>query len=590
MNSIPHPPRARMSPPPPMPTIFPEGQEETAGDQVRGFFYDARRAITSGDYLLRKWLPILGPDLFTLIKVLRSMCYFSRETGELRDQCWPTYETLAAKCGVKRATIGRWLKRDTSGQFVWLQKGEDGKKRLVWSPLNLFLQVQRRRRYCAKHQHRVQTSNLYLVALDDPLTPEDEEELERREAEIALLQARAQSHTHTFGDPRPDVMRGDTEAQNETQNAGAKRASECRLKMSRNIVPGRDALNNDFDRSMGERLLVSEEKQGATEALSRPREATQEEGQEELPPATRHTNQAGSRGRPRRSIQDSKGTRMNSMSTREQVLAEATQIAGSMVAVLLEDLGASNPAGGTQTILEALVEAGAPLEQMGALASLGLNRLRQQLALGNPIENQAGYYIAIMRDLALEALVKRWDTAQIEQEDAAKFEQALRSVSARVAKTQEEAATDSILTKEESSSVDEVAEADHSDPISVADRYLPDGVALLEEAELATLSDYLPDPSTGQPRTLSMLWGFVREAMRPCLNLPRRQHLDALIPKWDATRPRTLLLLSKTIYTARFVEQALRVEFEQQIDKLLAHYFDEVQVAYAPASNMHDDS
>ncbi len=583
MHSIPHSKQTAVPHHPPIPVDAISPPDEAAGDQVRGFFYDARRALTAGDYLLRKWLPILGPDLFTLIKVLRSMCYFNRETGELRDQCWPTYETLAAKCGVTRATIGRWLKRDASGQFVWLQKGEDGKKRLVWSPLNLFLQVQRRRRYCAKHQHRVQTSNLYLVALDDPLTPEDEEELKRREAESALLQARAQSHTATSGDPQPDAMSGATEAQNETQSADSKRASERRLKMSREVVPGRDALNDNFDRTKGERLLASEEKQGTTEALPRPREVTQEERQEELSPATRHINQAESRERPRRSIRNSKMAKMNSMSAREQALAEATQIAGSMVAALLEDLGASNPAGGTQTILEALVEAGTPLERMGALASLGLNRLRQQLALGNPIENQAGYYIAIMRDLVLEALVKRWDTAQIEQEDAAKFGQALRSVSARVAKTQEEEATESILAKEASSSVDEVAEADHVDPISGADLYLPDGVALLEEAELATLSDYLPDPSTGQPRTLSMLWGFVREALRPCLNLSRRQHLDALIPKWDPTRPRTLFLLSNTTYTARFIEQVLRPELQQQIGKLLLHYFDEMQVAYAPA-------
>jgi hypothetical protein len=274
------------------------------------------------------------------------------------------------------------------------------------------------------------------------------------------------------------------------------------------------------------------------------------------------------------------------LNAREQALAEAMQIAGGMIARLLqEELGAFNPAGGMQTILEALVEAGAPLERMADLAALGLKRLHQQLALGNPIENQAGYYIAIMRDLALEALVKRWDTAQMEQGDAAKFEQALRSAAARAgheAQAQEEEATESIQMKEEAPSVDEVAEVDHAAPIPVADLYLPEGVVLLEEAELAALHDHMPDPQTGQPRSLRMLWGFVCEALRPDLNLARRQHLDALIPKWDANRPRTLLLLSNTTYTARFVEQALRTELERQIEKLLAHYFDEFQIAYAP--------
>jgi|GEM_PF-6672593 len=55
--------------------------------------------------------------VFTLINVLRSMCYFNRATGDLCEQCWPTYETLAAKCDVTRATIGRWLKCGASGQL-----------------------------------------------------------------------------------------------------------------------------------------------------------------------------------------------------------------------------------------------------------------------------------------------------------------------------------------------------------------------------------------------------------------------------------------------------------------------------------------
>lgn len=586
MHSIPHSRQATAPQHPPTPVDTISGPDEAAGDQVRGFFYDARRALTAGDYLLRKWLPILGPDLFTLIKVLRSMCYFNRETGELRDQCWPTYETLAAKCGVTRATIGRWLKRDTSGQFVWSQKGDDGKHQMVWSPLNLFLQVQRRRRYCAKHQHRVQTSNLYLVALDDPLTPEDEEVLQQQETEWAAVQQRTPAYTAHSQDAPQVAVRGGVASQNETQSVGAKRAAERRRTMSLKVVPERDTLKKDLDRTRRERPLAKEEMQDAEEALPPQPESTQEVWQGMPSLANRLIRPAERDAGPRHSVQYDKRVKKNTLNARGQALAEAMQMAGGVIARLLQEgLGASNPAGGTQTILEALVEAGTPLERMVDLAALGVARLRQQLALGNPIENQAGYYIAIMRDLALEALMKRWDTAQMEQEDAVKFEQALRRTAhaGHEATTPEEEATESIL-KEETLSVDEGAEAGYAAPIPVVDLYLPDGVALLKEVELAALLDHVPDPQTSQPRTLRMLWGFVREALRPLLNLARRQHLDALTPKWDATRPRTLLLLSSTTYTARFVEQALRVELERQIEKLLAHYFDEFQIAYVPVS------
>ena len=66
------------------------------------------------------------------------------------------------------------------------------------------------------------------------------------------------------------------------------------------------------------------------------------------------------------------------------------------------------------------------------------------------------------------------------------------------------------------------------------------------------------------------------------MNIARRTQLKALVPKWDATRPRTLLLLCKTTYGARAVELNLRREIEPQLGRLLSHFFDEMQVVYAP--------
>ena len=70
--------------------------------------------------------------------------------------------------------------------------------------------------------------------------------------------------------------------------------------------------------------------------------------------------------------------------------------------------------------------------------------------------------------------------------------------------------------------------------------------------------------------------------MRDRLNFARKTQLEALTPKWDMTRPRTLLVLCDTIYAAKVAELHLRREIEPQIGKLPSDFFDEIQVVYAP--------
>jgi hypothetical protein len=79
-----------------------------------------------------------------------------------------------------------------------------------------------------------------------------------------------------------------------------------------------------------------------------------------------------------------------------------------------------------------------------------------------------------------------------------------------------------------------------------------------------------------------MLWGFVREELRGHLNTARRSQLEALTPRWDATRPRTLLLLSGSTWGAQATHLNLRRDIEAQIGKLLPDFFDKMQVVYAP--------
>ncbi len=112
--------------------------------------------------------------------------------------------------------------------------------------------------------------------------------------------------------------------------------------------------------------------------------------------------------------------------------------------------------------------------------------------------------------------------------------------------------------------------------------FLPEGVEVVEAAVVATWRDHLPGPQNGQLRAVSMLWGFVRDAISDHLTIARRSQLDTLTPKWDAIRPRTLLLLCETTWAARAAELTLRREIEPQLGKLLSDLFDEMQVVYAP--------
>lgn len=78
----------------------------------------ADRLVDQGDfilvswYFLKNWLPILGADAAMFILILRNLCYFNDETGEIRDEVWINggYEGIAARLGIKNPrVIANWL-------------------------------------------------------------------------------------------------------------------------------------------------------------------------------------------------------------------------------------------------------------------------------------------------------------------------------------------------------------------------------------------------------------------------------------------------------------------------------------------------
>ena len=84
------------------------------------------RLVTQGDfilvtwYFLKHWLPVLGADAAMFVLVLRNMCYFNDETGEIRDEVWMDggYEAIANRLGINNPRmVANWLP-------VWIERGK----------------------------------------------------------------------------------------------------------------------------------------------------------------------------------------------------------------------------------------------------------------------------------------------------------------------------------------------------------------------------------------------------------------------------------------------------------------------------------
>ena len=78
----------------------------------------ADRLVTQGDfilvtwYFLKYWLPMLGADAAMFVLILRNLCYFNDETGEIRDEVWMDggYEAIANRLGINNPrVVANWL-------------------------------------------------------------------------------------------------------------------------------------------------------------------------------------------------------------------------------------------------------------------------------------------------------------------------------------------------------------------------------------------------------------------------------------------------------------------------------------------------
>src|SRR5579883_2193533 len=158
--------------------------------EVLPFYHDLRNQIVrplnlhvETRYFFRRWKPILGPVLTLLIMELRDRCYYNPRTGERRDYCWPSQEELARAIGVSTRTVIRALQDPRAQKFI---------------------RIQHRYRYDPVLGKKVRTSSAYVVAMDDPLLPEDEPKLTRLVAEQILARETTERHQLQIASP-PDL-------------------------------------------------------------------------------------------------------------------------------------------------------------------------------------------------------------------------------------------------------------------------------------------------------------------------------------------------------------------------------------------------
>jgi hypothetical protein len=161
------------------------------------FYHDLRneivqpeKVVVSSQYFWSHWAPRLGPTLTVLVICLRRHCYYNRATQERRDWCFPEQATLAREVGVETTkTIRATLQHPLIAYFVRREA------RYVYDPAR---------------GKKVRTSDLYYVAMDDPLVPEDEALLAVRAAERLVSEGRRAENLGPAApvtSPRPKVQK-----------------------------------------------------------------------------------------------------------------------------------------------------------------------------------------------------------------------------------------------------------------------------------------------------------------------------------------------------------------------------------------------
>lgn len=437
------------------PATLSDWQDER--DELLGLLWQARQELyrhlgvghEHRDYLTIRWLPICGPAFIALMRVLRANLYLNRTTGELRELWFEDGADLAAAMGVSRATFWRVLKRARESEAAPM--------------LKQFLIRLGRRRYDAVAQATRKTSNQYLVAMEDPLTPDDADWVAARARELRE-QRRRQEHQGAAeaanaggGGAREEQGEregGDHRSADETLNAVADRDAE----RSRGMRPPRESLEETYLERGSRRSAESESIPVAPTAIGNGARygagcANTGTGTGSVAVEIVATETSGTVGRDDQAERDSE-IEQNRKSRDEEKPRRAAPLAhlsapisdghagpvGRVVSLhtgaelapglptaailseraarvaaiegiiafdcgyILPELGDQNPAAATRTVAQELERAGAPEEAMCAIVQLARRQFRRHQMRGAPEPGtRIGYFIGVARGTIREA-------------------------------------------------------------------------------------------------------------------------------------------------------------------------------------------
>ena len=145
----------------------PEDQRQAKEITVMADYFSLANEIVQPDqyvstsrYFCLKWEPSLGLVGARIVRVLRSLGYYNRQTGETRDGIPIDLPELAALCGFSVATIKR--------EFG------SGKAGTAANPsLHTFVQREKNYKHDAVTGQIWREENIYRVKMDDPVHPDD---------------------------------------------------------------------------------------------------------------------------------------------------------------------------------------------------------------------------------------------------------------------------------------------------------------------------------------------------------------------------------------------------------------------------------
>lgn len=155
--------------------------------QIENEITKSKQGIFVTSYFLTKWAPTLGHPAMNIVLALQKL-------ADKDGYTFASLGTIAERAGVSVPTLKRWLSTNPS---VWEKRSSHQRKQ--WELLHKYFLKSKKRRYIQGYDEAGQsrarrTTNLYQIAVDDPIHPEDEGKLYALAAERIANQEYEEEH------------------------------------------------------------------------------------------------------------------------------------------------------------------------------------------------------------------------------------------------------------------------------------------------------------------------------------------------------------------------------------------------------------